>query len=134
MVFTSKMCEKLMWKSDILSKGASRWPTSLLKIFLCRMCFSYILLVRTKFLVSLCAEHWLETGNHAIFTQDLKLLFNSQKIALYIADGSRNIHFLLQFYYLWGRNFGGKEIWCMQRNINFGVNLIWQMAENIYYR
>ena len=40
--FTSKMFEKHLWKSDILSKDAGRWPASLLKK----------LLVKTNYLVS----------------------------------------------------------------------------------
>ena len=29
---------------------------------------------------------------------------------------------------------GGNQIWWMQRNVNFGENLIWQVAENIFQR
>ena len=62
MVFTSEMCEKHQWKSDILSKDAGHQPGSLLKISLFHRCFSHILLVKTNYLVSPSLEHWLETG------------------------------------------------------------------------
>ena len=52
MVFTSKMCEKHL-RGDIQS-------ASLLKMSLFQRCFSYILLVKTNYLVSPELEHWLE--------------------------------------------------------------------------
>ena len=41
MVFTSKMCEKHLWKSDILNKDAGYQPASLLKMSLFHRCFSH---------------------------------------------------------------------------------------------
>ena len=52
MVFISKICDKHLWKSDILSKDASHGPASLLKMSLFHRCFSHILLVKTNYLVS----------------------------------------------------------------------------------
>ena len=43
------MFEKDLWKSDILSKDAGRWPASLLKMSLFHRCFSNILLVKTNY-------------------------------------------------------------------------------------
>ena len=51
LVFTNKMFEKHLWKSDILSKDASRCPASLLKMSLFHKCFTNILLVKTDYLV-----------------------------------------------------------------------------------
>ena len=48
--FTSKMFEKHLWKSDILSKDAGR-PASLLKMSLFHRCFSNILLVKINYLI-----------------------------------------------------------------------------------
>ena len=53
LVFTTKMSEKRLWKSDILSKDAGRWPTSLLKMSFFHRCFSNILVVKTNYLVSI---------------------------------------------------------------------------------
>ena len=39
LVFTSKMFEKLLWKSDILRKDVGHQPASLLKMSLIRRCF-----------------------------------------------------------------------------------------------
>ena len=50
--FTSKMFEKHLWKSDILSKDAGHRPASLFKMSLFHRCFSNILLVKTNYLVS----------------------------------------------------------------------------------
>ena len=52
MVFTSKMFEKHLWKSDILIKDADHRPASLLKMALFHRCFSNLLLVKTNYLVS----------------------------------------------------------------------------------
>ena len=46
LVFTSKMFEKHLWKSDILRKDAGRWPASFLKMSFFHRCFSNILLVK----------------------------------------------------------------------------------------
>ena len=63
LVFISKMFQKHMWNSNILSKDAgqwpsdilkkdvSRWPASLLKISLFHRYFSHVLLVKTNYLV-----------------------------------------------------------------------------------
>ena len=51
LVFTSKMFEKHLWKSNILSKDAGHRPASLLKMSLFHRCFSNILLVKTSYLV-----------------------------------------------------------------------------------
>ena len=58
LVFISKMFEKQLWKSDILSKDGGHRPASLLKISLFQRCFSNILLVKTNYLVSRWVEHW----------------------------------------------------------------------------
>ena len=50
--FTGKMCEKRMWKSDILSKDAGHRAASLLKMSLFHRCFSQVLQVKTNYLVS----------------------------------------------------------------------------------
>ena len=52
MVFTSKMCKKHSWKSDILYKDTGHRPASLLKMSLFHRCFSQILLAKTNYLVS----------------------------------------------------------------------------------
>ena len=52
MAFTSKMCEKHLWKSDILSKDAGHRPASLCKMSVFHRRFSHILLVKTNYLVS----------------------------------------------------------------------------------
>ena len=44
MVFTSKMCETHLWKSDILSKDGGYRPTSLLEMSLFGRYFLHILL------------------------------------------------------------------------------------------
>ena len=46
------MCEKHLWKSDILSKDPGWWPASLLKMSPFHWCFSHISLVKTIHLVS----------------------------------------------------------------------------------
>ena len=48
MVFTNKMCEKQLWKSEILSKDAGHRPASLLKMSLFHRYFSNILLVKKE--------------------------------------------------------------------------------------
>ena len=60
---TSKMFEKYLWKSDILSKDASRWPESSLKMSLFRRCFSNSLLVKINYLVYPKVEHCSEMGS-----------------------------------------------------------------------
>ena len=52
------MFEKHLWKSDILSKDAARWPAFLLKMSLFHRCFLNILQGKTKYLVlSLISSH-----------------------------------------------------------------------------
>ena len=62
LVFTSKMFEKHLWKSDILSKDTVHGPASLLKMSLFNRCFSNILLLKVKYLVSTQVEHWSKMG------------------------------------------------------------------------
>ena len=52
LVLTSKIFEKHLWRSDILSKDASHQPESLLKMSLFHRNFSNILLVKNNYLVS----------------------------------------------------------------------------------
>ena len=42
------MFEKHLWKRDILSKDAGRWPASLFRMPLFRRCFSNILLAKKQ--------------------------------------------------------------------------------------
>ena len=60
--FTTKMFEKHLWKSDILSKDSGHRPASLLKMPLFHRCFSNILVVKTNYLVSTYVEYWLKMG------------------------------------------------------------------------
>ena len=46
--FISKMFEKHLWKSDIVSKDADHWPASLLKMSIFHRCFSNIQLVKKQ--------------------------------------------------------------------------------------
>ena len=50
------MFEKHLWKSDILSKDAGRWPAYLFKMSLFHMCFSNILVVKANYLVLIGAK------------------------------------------------------------------------------
>ena len=50
--FTSKILEKHLWKSGILSKDAGHRPPFLLKQALFHRCFSNILLVKINYLIS----------------------------------------------------------------------------------
>ena len=49
-------------QSNILSKDAGQWPTSLLKMSLFHWCCSHILLVKSNHLIFPKVEHWLEMG------------------------------------------------------------------------
>ena len=73
-LFLVKFVKKHMWKSDILSKDAGRWPASLVKMILTKdadtwhaslpkmpLCQRYFLAhfaSENNYLNSLCMEHW----------------------------------------------------------------------------
>ena len=73
MVFTCKLFEKHLWKSDSLSKDEDHRLASLLKLSLFHRCFSNNMLVKTNYLVSTFVEHWLEMG--------VRLTLGSEKIS-----------------------------------------------------
>ena len=80
LVFTSKMFEKHLWKSDILSENEGHWPASLLKMSLFHGCFSNIFLKKTQipgfYISETLVENWSKF-NHD-FTKAWTRLF--QKI------------------------------------------------------
>ena len=56
------MFGKRLWKSDVLRKSACQWTASLLKYNSSTDDFQAFLLVKTNYLVSTLAEHWLKMG------------------------------------------------------------------------
>ena len=79
MVFTSKIFEKQLWKSDILSKDAAHRPASVLEISLFHRCFSNILLVKTIYI----SGALIENGLNMCFRNTIAIIEDNPNSKLY---------------------------------------------------
>ena len=88
-VFTGKMFEKHLLKSDILSKDAGRWPTPLVKMSFFHRCFSKILQVKTKLSGLSVGGTLIKNGLMVInrFLQTRKIFFIIYKYSEFISTG-----------------------------------------------